>query len=217
MMELLLDGCHGCPLLLPSNIAVLDELGTVLTGIEVLHVAVDAGSDIALGVYAVDRDDQLEEVDYILGAYLRAVVTDSDGAVIHQPELEWSVTGPGEVLSMFDDPLVSEVTSAQRSDLASWALHDDEVEQFTEAAVCITATIQTADGTVSRSAWLTPDEVTVSPGGDCDGRAGCACSSAPPEAGTSALGLLLGLLLGLALTLRRRRQQLSSSPGASGS
>ncbi len=169
---------------------VADDAGTELASVEVVEVEADAGAAIALGVYPVDRTDEVDpENAPILGAYLRAVVTDADGGMIHQPVLTWSLAGPGAVTAFADDPDWGGI--GVRTDLASWELGDGEVDRFASAEVCVVATIETADGPVSKSALLTPDGVTIAADGDCAGRAGCLCAAAAPlHPGVALLPLL---------------------------
>jgi len=180
--------------------SVVDDEGTVLVEVDVVEVADDAGAAIDLGAWPDERTDALSEDEEgpVRGSYLRAVVTDADGAMIHQPVIAWTVAGPGVVRTFREE---EHAGIADRTDLAVWLFEEDDFGRWENGRACVTATIDTADGPASKSAWFTPDEVEVTPGDDCDGRAGCACSSAAP---LDPSGLLLAPVLAVALRLRRR-------------
>jgi hypothetical protein len=177
---------------------VSDADGTVLLTTDVQEVPAGTASSIALGAFPTERTEALDSAEGPqLAGYLRAVVTNADGAMIHQPDVVWTMTGPGTVVSFADGTW----ETLPRTDVAEWNLHEDDYDRWEKGTACIVATVQTADGSVAASAWMTPDGVEVSADGTCSGQSGCACSSA------ERLDPRLSFLPVALLALGRRRQR----------
>ena len=181
---------------------VLDDAGSQLLEIAVIAVDSIGSGAIALGVYAPEREEPSADAEASTLAYLRAIVTDG-GDRIWQPPVAWSVvSGPGAVASFVDGEWDETLA---RTDVAELRLEGD-LAQWETAQSCVAASIETLGGTVVRSAWISPDEVTVYDNGVCGNR-GCACAAQGPSRGPAAVGAMavFGALL------RRRRQGLQSS------
>lgn len=185
----------------PSGfLTIRDVAGNVLGAPEVVEVPADSGVSLALGVWHPERpeagEEEPTEESSASVAWLRAVVTDTDGNTIYQPPLIWSSTGPGRTVSLRE----WEEQGPSRTDIAIHLLEGDEVKRIEQGKVCSSVSLQTADGTLQRSAWMTPSGVTLYEDGTCGGQAGCACSSAGSESPP------VFALLGAVLLLSRRRR-----------
>jgi MYXO-CTERM domain-containing protein len=169
----------------PGSLAVSQEDGDPLGSLEVVELSELADVSLEVAAWAPDRVDG--DDDWI--AYARAVVRASDGEPIHGAELVWSAsTG---TLQRWGE---SEEAPPDRLDIASVALTEDVT-----ASVCVAAELETADGWIGRSIWLSPGGNSVHDDTTCGGQA-CGCTAAGDEAAASLLLLLL-------LVPRRRRHR----------
>lgn len=129
-------------------------------------------------------------------AYFMATVTDGEGERILRAPVEWSGRGIGEIGQVAEEP--------DREGLRLLFLREDQLDRYATAEICVVARLDTPDGPMVRSAWLTPEEVQVMENGHCDGMAGCGgCSASADDAST---GWVLGAFALAAFGLRRRRR-----------
>jgi len=173
---------------------VFDDEGETLLEVAVDSVNTLETASIALGVWAPAREEPDVAAEDKSFAYLRAVVTDASGSVIHQPPLAWSVLRDGIVRNL------GAGSPGERTDIVDWTLQEGELDNYEDARACVVVELETGSGTVSRSAWIAPDYVEVYDNGTCGNR-GCACSAVQP---TSAPVALAVLTLGVGLVRRRR-------------
>lgn len=181
-------------------LTIRDAAGNALGAPEIVEVPANSGTSLTLGVWHPERPESAEEEPTEESsaslAWLMAFVTDADGGTVYQPPVVWSSTGPGHTRSLRD----WEQEGLSRADVAIHMLEGDEVKRVVQGKVCSSVSLQTAVGTLQRSAWITPSGVTLHEDGTCGGQAGCACNSAGSESPP------VFALLGAVLLLNRRRR-----------
>ncbi len=173
---------------------VFDDVGDTLLSVSVLPVEALDTASIALGVLERARQEPEPDAGSMSIAWLRAVVTDSSDDLIQQAPLVWSVIGAGSVRSQ------SEGASSDSTGIAQWILEGSELDNWDAARACVVVSLPTDTGTVSRSAWITPEGVELYDNHRCGNR-GCACSAVEPTAAP----LAVAAFAALAGWVRRRR------------
>lgn len=181
----------------PTTLVIHDDAGAVLATHPV-EVADLTGATLELGAWLQERDGiepTADDTDATL-AWLRAVVRTASGEPVPGADVRWSALGPGRAVrwSEYDGAV------AVRPDLAYWQLGRAGFGRIADAEGCLVARLNTPDGTLAASLWLTPDGGEAYDDETCGGQ-GCSCSTASD--GTSQLGL--GGLALLLLGFRRRR------------
>ncbi len=195
--ELVPDGV----VLRPGALRIRDAAGTEQLAAEVQEVDLDAGTRLGLAFSPSPRAnaaDALEaDAPRFALASLSLGVQDAAGEPVYGVPVTWRATGAVRV-----EGLARYGRIWDRADSVEAVIEDRAtLEQIASRSFCVTASVETAVGTLERSVRFGPSETEAFEGGDC-GAPGCACSAAPllPSGG---LGVVVSSLL--LLPGRRRR------------
>ncbi len=140
--------------------------------------------DLNISAWAPERPDDGTEYT----AYIRAVAL-VDGEPLQGASFVWKHLGDGTLSGWGED----DEGEPSRYDLAGLTLEDEP-----EANVCVVTELETDDGWIGASVWLTPDGGSVHDDTTCGGQ-GCGCAVLDRRAAPTLLLLLL-------LLPRRRRR-----------